>query len=327
MNITEIVADIKKRSITKGEPVEGIYFIACGGSLAGLYAGKYLLDRESRKFRVADYNAKQFVLATPKAFNENCIAVCCTLKGTPEVEEAIRLCRETGAYTIAICGEGNDSTTAYADYIIRFKTVADVNTPMLETNISEALWLGFEILHQFEDYEYYEDALQAFGFLENMAKKIRRYVNKGRAQEFAQMNREEEVIYVMAGAPALGVGYAFSLCSLMEIQWIHSPLVNAAEFFHGAFETLDKNLSVLQLISDGRSREEDLRAQRFLKRFGVKISELDAKELGIDEIRDTVKEYFNHVVLDVALREYITQLAIVRKHPKEVRRYMWKMEY
>ncbi|HHV11518.1 MAG TPA: sugar isomerase [Clostridiales bacterium] len=327
MNVSEIVADIRAKSEARGEPVESVYFIACGGSLAGIYAGKYLLERESVKLRVADYNAKQFVLTTPRAFNKNCIAVCCTLKGTPEVEEAIKLCNEVGAYTILICGDGNEDITEYADYIIRFKTVADVNTPMMETNISESLLLSFEILHQFEYYKFYEDAIQAFGFLENMAAKIRRYVNKGRAQEFAEMNKEEEVIYVMAGAPALGVGYAFSLCSLMEIQWIHSPFVNSAEYFHGSFETLDKNLSVLQLISDGRSREEDLRAESFLKRFGKKISILDAKELCIDEIKDTVKEYFNHVILDVALREYITQLAIVRKHPKEVRRYMWKMEY
>jgi len=327
MNITEIVADIKAKSDARGEPIESVYFIACGGSLAGIYAGKYLLERESKKFRVAEYNAKQFVLTTPKAFNKNCIAVCCTLRGTPEVEEAIKLCKETGAYTIAICGEGNQPITQYADYVIRFKTVADVNTPMLETNITQSLWFSFEMLHQFEDYEYYDDAMQAFDFLENMAGKIRRYVNRGRAQEFAEMNKDEEVIYVMAGAPALGVGYAFSLCSLMETQWIHSPFVNAAEYFHGSFETLDKNLSVLQLISDGRSREEDLRAERFLKKFGKKISILDAKELFIDEIKDTVKEYFNHVVLDVALREYITRLAIIRKHPKEVRRYMWKMEY
>lgn len=54
---------------------------------------------------------------------------------------------------------------------------------------------------------------------------------------------------------------------------------------------------------------------------------IDAKELGIDILGDNVKEYFNHVLLDCAWREYLTALAIERKHPKETRRYMWKMKY
>ena len=33
---------------------------------------------------------------------------------------------------------------------------------------------------------------------------------------------------------------------------------------------------------------------------------IDAKELGIDILGDNVKEYFNHVLLDCAWREYLT---------------------
>lgn len=174
---------------------------------------------------------------------------------------------------------------------------------------------------------HYEDALKAYDVLEDMAEKIRKYVNNGPAQRFAETHKNEDVIYVMGGAPAMGVSYATSICSLMEIQWIHSPTVNSAEFFHGPFETLDRNLPMVHLVSDGRSREEDLRCQRFMEKFGEKVTTIDAKELGIDILGDNVKEYFNHVFLDCAWREYLTALAIERKHPKEVRRYMWKMEY
>ena len=84
---------------------------------------------------------------------------------------------------------------------------------------------------------------------------------------------------------------------------------------------------MVHMVSDGRSREEDLRCQRFMDKFGGKITTIDSKELGIDVLGDNVKEYFNHVFLDCAWREYLTALAITRKHPKDVRRYMWKMEY
>lgn len=236
-------------------------------------------------------------------------------------------CKEHGAYTIALVGEGNENSTKYADGIIRFKSIGEVTTPMLETNVTQSIALSFELLKQYEDYEYYEDALKAYDVLEDMAEKIRKYVNNGPAQRFAETHKNEDVIYVMGGAPAMGVSYATSICSLMEIQWIHSPTVNSAEFFHGPFETLDRNLPMVHLVSDGRSREEDLRCQRFMEKFGEKVTTIDAKELGIDILGDNVKEYFNHVFLDCAWREYLTALAIERKHPKEVRRYMWKMEY
>ena len=320
-NMQRMVADIKAKSDKKGG-IKNVYFIACGGSLAGIYAGWYLLERETEKFRVGLYNASEFIQTTPKAFGEDTLCILSTLKGTPEVEEAFVFCKEHGAYTIALVGEGNENSTKYADGIIRFKSIGEVTTPMLETNVTQSIALSFELLKQYEDYEYYEDALKAY-----MAEKIRKYVNNGPAQRFAETHKNEDVIYVMGGAPAMGVSYATSICSLMEIQWIHSPTVNSAEFFHGPFETLDRNLPMVHLVSDGRSREEDLRCQRFMEKFGEKVTTIDAKELGIDILGDNVKEYFNHVLLDCAWREYLTALAIERKHPKEVRRYMWKMEY
>ena len=119
MEIKKMVAEMKKKSDKKGG-IKNIYFIACGGSLAGLYAGWYLMDREARNFRVGLYNASEFIQTTPKAFGEDTLCICSTLKGTPEVEEAIKFCKENGAYTIAICGEGNEATTKYADGVIRF---------------------------------------------------------------------------------------------------------------------------------------------------------------------------------------------------------------
>ena len=41
-NMQRMVADIKAKSDKKGG-IKNVYFIACGGSLAGIYAGWYLL--------------------------------------------------------------------------------------------------------------------------------------------------------------------------------------------------------------------------------------------------------------------------------------------
>ena len=77
------------------------------------------------------------------------------------MEEAIKFCKENGAYTIAICGEGNEASTKYADGVIRFKSIGEVTTPMLETNVTLSLLLSFELLKQYEDFEYYEEAVKS----------------------------------------------------------------------------------------------------------------------------------------------------------------------
>lgn len=83
MRIKEMVTDLKKKS-DKKSGIDSVYFIACGGSLAGIYAGWYLLERESKKFKVGLYNASEFIQTTPKAFGERSLCICSTLKGTPE---------------------------------------------------------------------------------------------------------------------------------------------------------------------------------------------------------------------------------------------------
>lgn len=74
MNVKDIVTDIAAKSKTRGK-VDGVYFVACGGSLLALYPARYLLERESRTLKVGHYTANEFVHAAPKSLTKNSIAV------------------------------------------------------------------------------------------------------------------------------------------------------------------------------------------------------------------------------------------------------------
>lgn len=325
-NAAAIVKDILKQVEERKTILDTVFFIACGGSLAGIYPTHYLLDRAAEKINSRIYNAREFVLHSPRKLTEKSLVVACTLNGTPETLEAMRHAKANGAYIIAIVGENCFLSENEADYVLTFKTIADESTPMLETNVVLSLQVGFELLHQIESYPYYAEAVHAYSLLEPMVDKIRSYI-KPRSREFAKQFADAEFLYVMAGAPVLGEAYAFCLCSLMEIQWIHSSVLDSAEFFHGSFEILDKRTNILQLIGDVGIRPADERATAFLQRMGKNFFLLDVKELFIDILPPNVKEYFQHTAFDAALRDFITEMAIERNHDKDVRRYMWKMEY
>lgn len=52
-----IIADILKAREDKGGIVN-VYYVACGGSYAGLHPGKYFLQSEAKKVTVDHYTAK-----------------------------------------------------------------------------------------------------------------------------------------------------------------------------------------------------------------------------------------------------------------------------
>ena len=148
------------------------------------------------------------------------------------------------------------------------------------------------------------------------------------AEEFGNKYKNDKVIYVASSGPTQQVAYTFSSFIFMEMQWIDSGSFSTGEFFHGPFELVEKDKPYLLLVNDGPTRQMDLRALTFLKRFDAKVTVVDAKDYGLDKyVSASVKEYFNPILIDGILRLYGESIAEKRQHPLTMRRYMWKLEY
>lgn len=64
------------------------------------------------------------------------------------------------------------------------------------------------------------------------------------------------------------------------------------------------------------------------KHGGDKVYILDAKEIGINNLKDSVLEYFNHLLFTPILNNvYMTALAEATGIDYTTRRYMWKGGY
>ncbi|MEG0272670.1 MAG: SIS domain-containing protein [Hydrogenoanaerobacterium sp.] len=306
--------------------IDSIYFVACGGSFAGFFPAKYMIEHESKKLKTSLFTSNEFVYAPPSSCGDNSIVFACSMRGTPETCEAVRVAKERGATTIVLYVE-KSRMTELSDYSILYESIALDESKVQNTNASMALQFCFELLFQIENTPLYTDAQNAFSILDDIYHDAAVYC-RPRAQVFAEECKNEPVIYVMGGGPSIGAAYIFSICNLMEMQWIHSPTVNSGEYLHGPFETLDKNLPMFVLVSEGRTRPVDLRALKFLKNYGEKLFVLDAKELGINRINPTVAEYFNHLLFSSILNNvYLRELSYAKKHNYKNRRYMWQVEY
>ncbi len=323
MEVKNMIAEIKQKMEERGG-LKHVYFVACGGSKAAIFPGLYLLQSEAKTFSATTYTSNEFVHATPKELDERCLAVICSLKATPETVEAVKTANERGAITIAMTGSTSTGMAKVGQYVLVYSN--GDNQDYSDSNQANSLRVGFELLHQIEGWELYDKAMDAYQYIDQIVQEGKENC-LAEAKAWAEKEKDEPVFYVLASGPNYGVAYSMCCCHFMEMQWKHAVCLHTGEYFHGPFETTDKQLPMVLIMSEGRTRALDERCLKFLKTYAENYIVIDFKELNKGRIDPAVAEFFNPVVLIPIERYYVSRMAEVRGHSMDVRRYMWKVEY
>ncbi|KLI03590.1 phosphosugar isomerase, partial [Sporolactobacillus inulinus CASD] len=274
MELNQIVTSIQ----SKQEAIQSVYFVGCGGSKADLYPGFYFLRSNAKKLIVGHYTANEFNYDTPAAVGENSIVITCSLGGnTPETVKATSLAKSLGAHVIAVTHEPESPLTKDADYVVTHGFFESYSAKM--DKMTKILTLAVEILNAFEGYDYYEQFMDGvekiYGAIDEATKLL-----VPQAKAFGEAYKDAPVIYVMSSGATTEVAYSFSICLLLEMQWVNSGSFSDGEFFHGPFEIVEKDKPFLLLMNDGKTRPMDSRALDFLNRFEAKTTVVDAKDFG-----------------------------------------------
>ncbi|PFN98532.1 phosphosugar isomerase [Bacillus sp. AFS076308] len=322
MNPVNVINTINSQT---EQGITEVYLVACGGSLVDMYPSKYFLESEARKIVTGLYTANEFVHATPKRLNKDSLVIVCSHGGnTPESVEAAKVAKEHGAHTIGLTHNNEAALLSYSDHAFVYEWGAD--TDVKNNPMAIILELVVETLHVTEGYAHYEAFQNGIGKINGIIKKGEQQVAK-RTKEFADKYKDEELFYILSSGASYGHAYGFSICSLMEMQWLNAASIHSGEYFHGPFEVTDKETPFILLMNEGRTRALDERAKTFLGQYAEKVEVVDAKELGINTIADEVVEFFNPILFYSIMCVYRAALADVRNHPLETRRYMGKVSY
>ena len=321
--VKEIIAEIKQALEAKGG-LKHVYFVACGGSKAAIFPGLYLLQSEAKTFGATTYTSNEFVHATPKELDERCIAVICSLKATPETVEAVRTANAAGAVTIAMTGSMETGMAKVGQYVVTYSNGDD--QVYSDSNQSNSLRIGFELLHQIEGWDKYEKAMAAYAQIDAIVAEGKERC-LAEARSWAEKYQDEPIFYVLASGPNYGVAYSMCCCHFMEMQWKHAVCLHTGEYFHGPFETTDKQLPMILLMGEGRTRALDERCLKFLQTYAENFITIDFAKINKGRIDPSVVEFFNPVVMIPVERYYVSQMAELRGHSMDERRYMWKVEY
>ncbi len=318
------------QAITEKKKIDSVFFVACGGSLTDLYNGHFFLQCESAEIRSFWMNANEFLHATPKALSENSLVIVCSHSGnTAESVKAAEFAHDQGAAVIAMTfkkGSKIDKTMdGYTTWV--YDWGEDVSSK--EKPEGMVLALMNELLHQtdktYTHYAAINDGLDKLdGILASAKEKV-----QNSAWLFADRCHDAPMLYILGSGAAFSQAYAMSICSLMEMQWMHCCYLHSGEYFHGPFETTDGKTPYILMKSCGKTRALDERAEVFLKKYAGEgnCEVIDAAQLGLETLEPEVAEYFNAALFYKMACTYRDALDYTRRHPLNMRRYMGVVEY
>lgn len=303
--------------------VETVYLVGSGGSLSVMYPIQFLFDQHALDFATYLYNSAEFIARNPAALGPRSLVVVGSHTGTtPETVEAAQLARSRGARVVALTRSPESRLAAAADLALAYGS---------EHTVSEAkglllLQLTLSLLQRFGRWDDYTGALAAVDAMPAALLSVKKQ-SEDRNAAIAVRFKDEPLIYTLSAGPNYGVGYAFAMCYLQEMQWIDAASVNAGEFFHGAFEIVEESTPLILLMGEDPSRPMAERALRFAQRYSHKLETIDSKEFDLPGIPEQYRGLVSPLALSATTTRLASHFAAVRGHSLETRRYMFKVEY
>jgi fructoselysine 6-phosphate deglycase len=294
--------------------LDHLYLVGCGGSFAAMEPPKWLLDKYST-LPVDRYTGWEFVRRAPARLSPHSAVVLASHSGTTEeVLRGLDLAKARGAQTVSF-SQPDTPLSQGADVALTYDSPA--------ANLSKLL-MGYlvilELLTQRDKHAVSIELMQALKTLPEELQKAKQATER-RSRELAVKYRNAQNFYVIGTGLVAGLAYQFAVCNLLEMQWIHSTSLNAAEFRHGPLEIVQPGLPMIFLLGADESRQETERAMEFSRRHGADVIAFDLKEM--PDIHPLLAPFGVHL----PLQWFVWYLGVERHHPISTRRYMGREPY
>ncbi len=139
--------------------------------------------------------------------------------------------------------------------------------------------------------------------------------------------QNEQSLFVVGNGPMYTTAYVFAACFLMEMQRMNAHPVDALDFLHGPFELMDASTPIILLKGEGVFRPDAERVGQFCEHYLEGCITYDAASFAMAGIDPILRPIAAPFMVDAALTNVVEQLAILRGHPLDIRRYMGKVDY
>lgn len=305
------------------DTIDRVYFVAHGSGNRAMMGIGYWIEHYSPSIEVRRYFPSEFMTQDPPRLDERTLVLLSSKSGTtPETVAAAEWLKDKPCKAVAFTmnEESPLARAAPKAFVTGDTSESLIGLFMLMQSVIGGLmkardgWsLGDELLSSLA-------ALPAVIAETAIA-------NDARGLELAKTYRQDERIYHVASGPCFMNAYVFGVCVLMEMLWLHSYPIEAAEFFHGPFEIVDEHTPFFLIVGEDPSRPLMERVLRFCEKNARRVEIFDSRDYPMPGIAPIIRPIVAPYVIQSALKRVSEHLSDLRGQPLSTRRYMWKSEY
>lgn len=303
--------------------IDRIYFVAHGSANRAMQGMAYWIEHYSPSLEVRRYFPSEFVTQDPPRLDERTLVFLASKSGTtPETVTAAEYLQDKPCKVVAFTLDGASplARSAPKSFLAGDTSESFVALFMLMQAVVGGLLKGRD------GWSLGDDLLSSLAALPGCIADAA-IANDARALKDAQTYYQDDKLYHVASGPGFTPAYVFGVCILMEMLWLHSYPIEAAEFFHGPFEIVDATTPLILIVGEDPSRPLMERVLRFCEKNARRVMIYDSRDYAMPGVSPMIRPIVAPYVLQAALKRLSEHLSDLRGQPLSTRRYMWKTEY
>lgn len=299
------------------EGYDNIFLFGIGGTL--LYAGQIMHTAKQLGCSLPLYleNATDFLYEGNKKFTKNSVVVIASLSGnTIEVEAAVDKAHEVGARVIGYVEVPESPLAKKVDHLV--------------TTVGGEYYWWYTVVLRFMknagEFDAYDKLTSQMKNLPDAVVQIYKDADE-EMKNYAEKYCDEPITYLVGSGNLEDWAVCYGMCIMEEMQWIRTRPISAANFFHGTLEVIERDVPVILIKGEDKTRPEMDRVEKFVNTVSAKVTVFDTKKFALPGIDEEFRGVLSPIVMRSAFMRLNVHLEHCRRHPIDIRRYYKALKY
>ena len=148
-----------------------------------------------------------------------------------------------------------------------------------------------------------------------------------KAKEFADKYCDSPLTYLVGSGNLEDWATCYGMCIMEEMQWMRTRPISAANFFHGTLEVIERDIPVILIKGEDKTRPEMDRVEKFVNTISANVTVFDSKDFELKGISEEFRGMLCPIVMRSAFQRVSIHLEHNRRHPLPIRRYYRRLDY
>lgn len=299
------------------EGYDNIFLFGIGGTL--LYAGQIMHTAKQLGCSIPLYleNATDFLYEGNKKFTKNSVVVIASLSGnTIEVEAAVDKAHEVGARVIGYVEVPESPLAKKVDHLV--------------TTVGGEYYWWYTVVLRFMknagEFDAYDKLTSQMKNLPDAVVQIYKDADE-EMKNYAEKYCDEPITYLVGSGNLEDWAVCYGMCIMEEMQWMRTRPISAANFFHGTLEVIERDIPVILIKGEDKTRPEMDRVEKFVNTVSAKVTVFDTKKFALPGIDEEFRGVLSPIVMRSAFMRLNVHLEHCRRHPIDIRRYYKALKY